>query len=108
MKNLFNKKTNKKIEKFWKSFTNNFDLFYGAGAVIGFVLSQFVWIWVLKGFLGWFLLWFFEVTGDKLVTLSMIDAEHLFWVLYFCWFCLGIILKFVSFGVEVNKKEVKK
>jgi len=70
------------INKWWNSFSK-------ASSLIGFIMGQFVWIYVLKGFLGWFVMWFCEVTDYQISNVW--ELTNWFWIMYGLWFFIVII-----------------
>jgi len=70
------------INKWWNSFSK-------ASSLIGFIMGQFVWIYILKGFLGWFVLWFCEVTEYQIG--DVFKLTNVFWIIYGAWFFMVIV-----------------
>ena len=91
----FNKKERlviDRVKRNWKIMMKNFILSFETGSsILGFVMGQFVWIWILKGFLGWFVMWFCEVTQYQI--LDVWRLIHLFWIMYGVWFFISIIIR---------------
>jgi len=89
---IFNKKIEKRLKKASKVFSSNFGFSFNTGAsVFGFVLGQFVWIWILSGFLKWFALWFNEVT--KYGIENIYPVTKFFWIVYGVWFFISIMIR---------------
>jgi len=90
---IFTKQTKKKFKSLFKTFSKNFEISWEVGSsILGFVLAQFVWIWILKSFLAYFILWFVELTSYNLHT--MVQLTKLFWIVYGMWFFMCILLRF--------------
>lgn len=82
----------RRINKNLKLIMSNFELSFNVSlSIMGFILGQFVWIWILKGFLNWFVLWFSEVTKYHLGTVYRVTSG--FWILYAIWFMLCILFR---------------
>ena len=94
-KKMFTKEGKDMIKRVCNTFTQNFSIgIMEIASVVGFILSQFVWIYILKGFLNWFVLWFVEVTQYDLYTIA--ELKKVFWVTYGIWFICCILLRFVK------------
>ena len=87
---IFTKQTKKKFKEARKIILKNFEIsFNSTSSIVGFLLGQFVWIWILNGFIGWFLLWFMEVT--QYTNHIIPELRTFFWVMYGVWFFLCIL-----------------
>jgi len=102
----FTKKEQKiinRIEKNFKIMIENFSLSFETGSsIVGFILGQFVWVYILIGFLGWFLAWFCEVTNYKILDLYQLG--NIFWIIYGVWFFISILLRLkIRYFYEAKK-----
>lgn len=104
------KERKKQKEKVWK-FVNNFIGSFGHGtwifaSVFGFLISQLFWVWLLKGFVGFFYNYLNELSeftfSDHVTRTTFIGV---FWLIYFVWFVVTILYKF-KFRTE-NKEKTK-
>ncbi len=78
------------IKRLWRVLTKNMFISFEAGASIaGFIMVQFVWIYILKFFIGTFVLWFIEITNYSLM--SVYELTRVFWVIYGIWFFICIL-----------------
>jgi len=98
------KKILNRIKNNFNIMTKNFILSFETGSsVLGFIIAQFVWIWILKGFLGWFVLWICEVTNYRIG--DVFELTHIFWIIYGLWFFISIIvrLRIINYTKEDSK-----
>jgi len=94
------KEGKEKINNLCKIFMNNIAISWESFASIaGFILPQFVWIWILKLFLGAFVLWFVELTNYSLETITTL--KMFFWMGYGIWLAINVLSRFTK--VEVSK-----
>ncbi len=94
--NSFKQNLKKNFLNFKDGFESDCNFNYGIGSIVGFVFSQFVWIWVLKGFLKWFSLWFIEVVNTAAGVTTILTLEtfnEFFWFVYISWFIINIIVR---------------
>ena len=95
MKSIFTKEAKKKFNKLSRIFLKNLELSYESGAsIFGFIFVQFVWIFLLKGFIVWFALWFVEITETSILT--VLELTKFFWIGYGVWFGLNIMVRLIK------------
>lgn len=102
MKSIFTKDAKKKFDRLSRIFLKNMRLSYEAGASIaGFILVQFIWIFLLNGFISWFALWFLEITEASSIT--VLELTKLFWVCYGIWFAVNILVRMMRIKIYNEK-----
>ena len=89
---ILTKKAKRKLNQWINIFERNIMFSLNSGAsIMGFILGQFVWIWILRGFIGYFALWFIEITKSN--TLTVFSLTKLFWIFYGFWFFINILYR---------------
>ena len=95
MKPIFTKDTSKRLNKLKRIFFENFKISFESGAsIFGFVLVQFLWVFLLRGFIRLFALWIVELLNSP--TLDIIMLTNFFWIMYGAWFFLNILTRMIK------------
>ncbi len=104
MKSIFTKEANKKLEKLQRIFFENFKISFESGAsIFGFVLVQFLWVFLLRGFISLFALWIVELLNSP--TLDIVMLTKFFWTMYGAWFFLNILIRMIKIKTYSEDKK---